>query len=71
MASLQAALEQQGQKLDAFIASTDTRLKNIEEHAERNTAILQEMMAMMLKTAVFLLICLISSLKLLLYFLFN
>ena len=49
MASLQAALEQQGQKLDAFIASTDTRLKNIEEHAERNTAILQEMMAMMMR----------------------
>ncbi|GFZ05299.1 hypothetical protein Acr_17g0008710 [Actinidia rufa] len=38
--SLQAALEQQGQKLDAFIASTDARLKNIEEHAKRNTTIL-------------------------------
>ena len=49
IASLQAALEQQGQKLDAFIASTDTRLKNIEEHSERNTAILQEMMAMLMR----------------------
>ena len=39
-ASLQAAMEQQGQKLDAFIASTDSRLKNIEEHVERNTAML-------------------------------
>ena len=48
-ASLQAAVEQQGQKLDAFIVSTDSRLKNIEDHVERNTAMLQEMMAMMMR----------------------
>ena len=48
-ASLQVAVEQQGQKLDAFITSTDGRLKNIEDHVERNTAILQEMFAMMMR----------------------
>ena len=49
IASLQVAVEQQGQKLDAFITSTDGRLKNIEDHVERNTAILQEMFAMMMR----------------------
>ena len=39
-ASLQATVEQQGQKLDVFIASTDSRLKNIEEHVDRNTVML-------------------------------
>ncbi|XP_057514760.1 uncharacterized protein LOC130796424 [Actinidia eriantha] len=47
-ASLQAAVEQQGNKLDAFIASTNSRLKNIEEHVQRHTAILQEILAMMM-----------------------
>ncbi|GFS34981.1 hypothetical protein Acr_00g0037110 [Actinidia rufa] len=48
-ASLQAIEEQQGQKLDAFISSNDSRLKNIEEHVERNTTILQEMLVMMMR----------------------
>ena len=39
-ASLQALVEQQGKKLDAFITLTNFQLKNIEGHVERHTVIL-------------------------------
>ncbi|GFY91301.1 hypothetical protein Acr_07g0014970 [Actinidia rufa] len=49
--SWQAALARLEDKLDTFITSTDARFKKtIEEHAERNTTILQEMMAMMMRS---------------------
>ncbi|GFZ16815.1 hypothetical protein Acr_26g0000850 [Actinidia rufa] len=48
--SWQAALARLEDKLDTFITSTNARFKTLEEHAERNTTILQEMMAMMMRS---------------------
>lgn len=45
----QAAMARQEEKLDTFITSTNAKFQSLEEHAERHTTLLQEMMAMMIR----------------------